>query len=87
MTTNEKAAHFLTALVDVYRDEHKRELYAFDALELGDDMTDDIVDLLLALRVFLQKFTSYDGDLIDLTHALNKLVFQYLMENGTEATE
>ena len=79
--------HFLTALLDVYRDEEKRELDAFDKLELADDMTDDIVSLLLALRVFLQKLTGCDGDLIDMTRTLNKLVFQYLIENGAEAPE
>ena len=77
--TNEKALHFLTALLDVYRDEEKREL--------ADDMTDDVVALLLALRVFLQELTGCDGDLIDMTHTLNKLVFQYLIENGAEAAE
>lgn len=41
----------------------------------------------LALRVFLQELTGCDGDLIDMTHTLNKLVFQYLIENGAEATE
>ena len=85
--TNKKALHFLTALLDVYRDEEKRELDAFDKLELADDMTDDVTALLLALHVFLQEMTGCDGDLIDMTHVLNKLVFQYLIENRTEATE
>lgn len=85
--TNKKALHFLTALLDVYRDEDKRELDAVGKLELADDMTDDVVALLLALRVFLQELTGCDGDLIDMTHTLNKLVFQYLIENGAEATE
>lgn len=85
--TNEKALHFLTALLDVYRDEDKRELDVFDKLNLGEDMTDDITALLLALLVFLQETTGFDGDMIDMTHALNKVAFQYLIENGAEAAE
>lgn len=84
---DEKALHFLTAILDVYRDEEKRELDAFDKLELGDDMTEDVTALMIALHVAVQELTGFEGDLIDMTHALNKLVFQHLMENGAEAAE
>ena len=79
-TVHEKALHFMTAILDVYRDEEKRELEAFSKLELDSDMTEDFTAMLLALHVVLQEITGFEGDLIDMTHALNKLAFQHLME-------
>ena len=76
----EKAVHFVAALSDVYRDEEKRELEAFPKLELTDDATEDITAMLVAMQFVCQRLTGYDGDLIDFTHALNKLAFQHIME-------
>ena len=80
-TTEEKALHFLTALLDVYRDEENRELEAFAKLELGGDFTSDFTAMLLAMKVMVERITEYDGDLIDFTHMLNKLAVQYVVEN------
>lgn len=77
---SQKALRFLTAILDVYRDEEKREMYAFDKLDLNDDITEDFTALLLAIQVAMQELTGFDGDLIDMTHVLNKLAFQHLME-------
>ena len=77
----DKAIQFLTALMDVYRDEEKRELEVFSAMELSDDVTEDFTALLLAMKVLVEKITGYDGDIIDFTHMLNKLAVQYVMEN------
>lgn len=79
---HEKALHFLTAILDVYRDEEKRELDAFSKLDLKDDITEDFTAMLLAIHVAMQEITGFNGDLMDMTHALNKLAFQYLMEQG-----
>ena len=38
--------------------------------------------MLLAVHVMAQKMTGFDGDLIDFIHMLNKLAFQYLMEES-----
>lgn len=76
----EKAIHFLTALLDVYRDEENRELEAFSKLELADDVTGDLTAMLLAIMVVLERLTGYDGDLIDFTHMLNKMAVQYIMD-------
>ena len=84
MTTEEKAVRFLTALMDVYRDEDSRELEAFPSLEFADDITDDITAMLLAMKVIVERITGYDGDIIDFTHMLNKLAVQYVMENNGE---
>lgn len=80
MKREEKELHFVTALLDVYRDEEKRELEAFSKLSLPDDATEDVTTMLLAFHFVVTQLTGFDGDLIDFTHALNKLAFQYLME-------
>ena len=87
MTIHEKAAHFIAAITDVFRDEEDRELDAFSKLELNKDATEDITAILIAFQYVVQWLTGYDGDLIDFTHILNKLAFQYLMENGKEQAE
>ena len=76
----EKALHFLTALLDVYRAEDNRELDAFSALQFSDDVTEDFTAMLLAMSHLLQQVTGDDGDLIDFTHVLNKLAVQYIMD-------
>lgn len=77
---HEKALQFLTALLDVYRDEEDRELDAFPKIPLNEDFTQDMTAILLALSVFVERLSNYDGDLIDLTHMLNKLAVQHIME-------
>lgn len=86
MKTKEKALHFLTALCDVYRDEEDRELDAFSKVVFseGDDVTEDFTAMLLAMKVLVERFAGYDGDIIDFTHMLNKLAVQYVMENDGE---
>jgi hypothetical protein len=79
-TTQKKAMHFLTALADVYRDEDNRELEAFSKMEFSDDITEDVTAILLAMKVFVDRITGDDGDIIDFTHMLNKLAVQYVME-------
>lgn len=79
-TVQEKAMHFLTALADVYRDEDSRELEAFSKMEISDDFTEDVTAMLLAMKVFVDRITRDDGDIIDFTYTLNKLAVQYVME-------
>jgi hypothetical protein len=66
-TTQEKAMHFLTALADVYRDEDNRELEAFSKMEFSDDFTEDVTAILLAMKVFVDRITGDDGDILDAT--------------------
>lgn len=80
----QKGLCFLTALMDVYRDEENRELEAFGAMEFSDDVTEDFTAMLLAFKVVFERITGDDGDLIDFTHVLNKLAVQYVMESGGE---
>ena len=78
----DKAVRFMVALSDVYRDEENRELEAFSKLEIASDLTEDMTAMLLAIMAMCQKLTSYDGDLIDFTHVLNKLAVQHVMEGN-----
>ena len=79
-----KALQFLTALLDVYRDEEKRELDAFSKLNMdGEDLTEDFTAILLAMHVMCQETTGYDGDLIDFTHMLNRLAVQHIMDGDS----
>lgn len=80
MDIKQKALQFLTALLDVYRDEDDRESYAFSKLDLDEDITEDMTAILLAVMVFCQETTGFDGDLIDFTHMLNKLAIQHIMD-------
>lgn len=84
--TREKAMQFLVALMDVYRDEEKRELEAFGKMEFSDDVTEDFTAMLLAMKVFVDRIVgdAMDNDLINFTHMLNKLAVQYVMENEWE---
>lgn len=86
----EKAIYFLTAMLDVYRDEDRREFEAFSKLEFDEsgDVTGDITAMLLAMQVVCERLTGYDGDIIDFTHLLNRIAVQYVMENSAsgEAT-
>lgn len=86
-TTEKKAMQFLTALLDVYRDEDKRELEAFAKLEFSDDFTGDMTAMLLAMKVMVERLAGFDGDIIDFTHVLNKLAVQYVMENKGEIVD
>ena len=73
----EKARQFLVALLDVYRGKEKREL-----LKLGKSLNEDLTAMLLAMTIFVQEVSNWDGDLLEFTYMLNKLVFQHLMEEN-----
>jgi hypothetical protein len=82
MTMQEKAAQLYVALLDAYRDEDRRELESLQKIKMANDATEDFTAMLLAVQVFVQKVTGWDGDIIDFTHMLNKLAVQYVLENN-----
>lgn len=84
---HEKALQFLTALQDVYRDEEDRRLDAFSKIPLDGDFTQDMTAILLALSVFVESVSDFNGDLIDLTHMLNKLAVQHIMDQQEVGTD
>lgn len=81
----EKTKRFLVALMDVYKDEEKRELHTLPKIELEDDFTEDVTAMLAAMCVFVNKTTGSDDELIDFTYLLNKLAIQRtFMEDDDE---
>lgn len=85
--TQEKALHFVAALLDVYRDEEDRELEAFSAIEFSDDITEDFTAMLIAAKFVFEEITGCEDDLIDFTHVLNKLAVQHIMEGMKDDDE
>ena len=81
MKIEEKAAYFVTALADAYREEENRESYIVPKIDFALDITEDFTAMILALRLVYEKVTGdKESDLIDFTHILNKLAVQYVME-------
>lgn len=74
---------FVTALRDLYLDEDEREGTEIPKIELNeDDLTDDFTAMIMAVHLLYIGITGHDTDLIGFTHIANRLVFQWLLENG-----
>ena len=78
MTFEEKVINFIAIFINAYRDEENRE--PVQKMELNDDnLTEDFTAMVYALNMFFNKVTGQGVDIIDFTHALNKLVVQHLL--------
>ena len=81
MKIEEKAACFVAALTDIYKDEEKRNLCKLPKIQFSEDLSGDFTAMLIAMEHVYELFTGdKERDLIDFTHILNKLAFQYVME-------
>ena len=73
-----KTVKFMSALINVYKDEDDREeLSKLDLVE--EELTDDFTAMLQALHLTYSRMTGDDVDLIGFTHILNRLAMQELM--------
>lgn len=81
---NYKTMMLLAAMLDCYRDEEDRELYAFGKIQMNpENVTEDFTAMLLAMHINYMSITGdTESDLIDFTHILNKLAVQYVMDNN-----
>ena len=80
---NERVEKFVTVLRDLYLDEEEREGAEIPKIELNeDDLTDDFTAMIMAVHLLYIGITGDDTDLIGFTHIANRLVFQWLFENG-----
>lgn len=80
---NERVEKFVTVLRDLYLDEEEREGTEIPKIELNeDDLTDDFTAMIMAVHLLYIGITGDDTDLIGFTHIANRLVFQWLLENG-----
>lgn len=75
---------FVTALRDLYLDVEEREGAETPKIELEEEnLTDDFTAMIIAVHLLYVSITGdYDTDLIGFTHIANRLVFQWLLENG-----
>lgn len=87
-STGEKAMVFLEALQNVYREEENEA--PTPTLMLGNDFTQDVTAMLIAMMLFVESYGGNKDDIIGFTHTLNRLAVQLVMEeeeerdNGTE---
>lgn len=80
---NERVEKFVTVLRDLYLDEDEREGTEIPKIELNeDDLTDDFTAMIMAVHLLYIGITGHDTDLIGFSHIANRLVFQWLLENG-----
>lgn len=80
---NERVEKFVTVLRDLYLDEDEREGTEIPKIELNeDDLTDDFTAMIMAVHLLYIGITGHDTDLIGFTHIANRLVFQWLLEDG-----
>lgn len=75
---------FVTALRDLYLDVDEREGTEMPKIELKEEnLTDDFTAMIIAVHLLYISITGDDEvDLIGFTHMVNRLVFQWLLENG-----
>lgn len=76
---------FATSLLNVYKDDEKRE--DIPKLELAteseEDITEDFIAMLYAQMVVYKNLTGdIDVDIIGFTHMLNRLAFQKLLQTA-----
>lgn len=84
----EKVRIFLTALTDCYRDEEEKELSNCRSLELKEEeLTEDFTSMIISLHILYKKITGDDVDLIGFTHIINRLAFQYIIEEKEKIGE
>ena len=80
---NERVEKFVTVLRDLYLDEEEREGTEIPKIELNEDnLIDDFTAMIMAVHLLYIGITGHDTDLIGFTHIANRLVFQWLLENG-----
>ena len=80
---NKRVEKFATALRDLYLDVDEREGTEMPKIELEEEnLTDDFTAMIMAVHLLYIGITGDDTDLIGFTHIANRLVFQWLLENG-----
>lgn len=79
---NDKVLHFVTALIDVYKNEEEKESTGLIPLELkNEELTEDFTAMIYAMWAIYVNITKESVDVIGFTHIINRLVFQKFMED------
>lgn len=79
---NDKVLHFVTALIDVYKNEEEKESTGLIPLELkNEELTEDFTAMIYAMWATYVNITKESVDVVGFTHIINRLVFQKFMED------
>lgn len=79
---NDKVLHFVTALIDVYKNEEEKESTGLIPLELkNEELTEDFTAMIYAMWAIYVDITKESVDVIGFTHIINRLVFQKFVED------
>lgn len=79
---NDKVLHFVTALIDVYKNEEEKESTGLIPLELkNEELTEDFTAMIYAMWATYVNITKESVDVIGFTHIINRLVFQKFVED------
>ena len=80
---NKRVEMFVTSLRDLYLDIDEREGTEMPKIELKEkNLTEDFTAMIMAVHLLYVSITGDDVDLIGFSHIANRLVFQWLSENG-----
>ncbi|QBE94519.1 hypothetical protein PMF13cell1_00008 [Blautia producta] len=80
---NKRVEMFVTSLRDLYLDIDEREDTEMPKIELKEkNLTEDFTAMIMAVHLLYVSITGDDVDLIGFSHIANRLVFQWLLENG-----
>lgn len=79
---DDKVLHFVTALIDVYKNEEEKESTGLIPLELkNEELTEDFTAMIYAMWAIYVDITKESVDVIGFTHIINRLVFQKFVED------
>ena len=79
---NDKVLHFVTALIDVYKNEEEKESTGLIPLELkNEELTEDFTAMIYAMWATYVNITKESVDVVGFTHIINRLVFQKFVED------
>lgn len=84
-----KAYTFFCMLMNAYKDEEDMTPAA-PKLRLGDDATEDITAMMMAMMLFCKQVapeTVEDMDVIGFTHLLNRVAIQYVFEDDMDKVD
>lgn len=80
---NKRVEMFVTSLRDLYLDIDEREGTEMPKIELKEkNLTEDFTAMIMAVHLLYVSITGDDVDFIGFSHIANRLVFQWLLENG-----
>ena len=79
---NDKVLHFVTALIDVYKNAEEKESTGLIPLELkNEELTEDFTAMIYAMWATYVNITKESVDVVGFTHIINRLVFQKFVED------